>query len=405
MQGPDGCGWYMRRRREESLANPPSREQSILGGKVMVSVEMDGWEIYVKEVRPKGRRAQWGWPRQGVALHYDYVPKDEMTSYLNMVVDLNRKLICRGNPKSRNPKWTASSSTPFWNPFWNSLRSSLMNVTSTREMKMKSLPSKTPLLAVLPLNSDSESWNPMRPTKSMPWSFALMDLVWSLCWNTGVTRYPSSAVLAFPASLLFCFFAFLLLLLLCFSAFLLFLFLCFSAFSAFPASLLFCFSCFFASLLFLLFLLLCFSSFPTSWLAFLLLCFSAVLLFCFSCFFASLLFFFFCFACFSAFLLLCFSCFSLFCFSALLWCILHSIYIPEYHITYLSLENWQRNMWEEVLSFCFGGRRCALPQIPPPAFFVFKPKLVNTLAGVGMMMSWQRNMWEEVLAPPHPLFI
>ena len=54
----------------------------------MVSVEMDGWEIYVKEVRPKGRRAQWGWPRQGVALHYNYVPKDEMTSYLNMVVDL-----------------------------------------------------------------------------------------------------------------------------------------------------------------------------------------------------------------------------------------------------------------------------------------------------------------------------
>ena len=127
-----------------------------------------------------------------------------------------------------------------------------------------------------------------------------------------------SAVPAFPASLLFCFSAFLLFLLLCFSASLLFCFfafllpllLCFSAF------LLFCFSCFFASLLFLL---LCFSAFPAS----LLFCFSAFLLFCFSafpvssllCFSAFLIFWF---ACFSAFLLLCFSCFSLFCFSALL---------------------------------------------------------------------------------------
>ena len=54
-----------------------------------------------------------------------------------------------------------------------------------------------------------------------------------------------------------------------------------------------------------------------------------------------------------------------------------------------------------------------LPQSPPPAFLIFKPKLVNTLVGVGMMINWQRNMWEEVLAfcfegrrcalPPIPL--
>ena len=35
-----------------------------------------------------------------------------------------------------------------------------------------------------------------------------------------------------------------------------------------------------------------------------------------------------------------------------------------------SLESWQRYMWEEVLSFCFGGRRCALPPIPASRFFI-----------------------------------
>ena len=49
----------MKKRREEPLANPqpennPQWEEM---EEVLVSVEVDGWEIYVKENRPKGQRA------------------------------------------------------------------------------------------------------------------------------------------------------------------------------------------------------------------------------------------------------------------------------------------------------------------------------------------------------------
>jgi len=48
----------MKKRREESLANPqpennPQWEEM---EEVLVSVDVDGWEIYVKETRPKGQR-------------------------------------------------------------------------------------------------------------------------------------------------------------------------------------------------------------------------------------------------------------------------------------------------------------------------------------------------------------
>ena len=163
----------------------------------------------------------------------------------------------------------------------------------------------------------------------------------------------------FSAFLLLCFFAFLLLLLLAFSAFLLFCFSCFSAFllfcfSVFPVSLLLCFSCFS-----------CFSAF----LLFLLLCLSAVLLLCVSLF-----------LCFSAFLLLCFFFFALPALNTWFSCKMHFAQYLHPWVSHdqPSLENLQRNMWEEVLAFCFGGRRCALPPIPPPAFFFkfkLKPKL------------------------------
>ena len=48
----------MKKRREESLANPqpennPEWEEM---EEVLVSMDVDGWEIYVKETRPKGQR-------------------------------------------------------------------------------------------------------------------------------------------------------------------------------------------------------------------------------------------------------------------------------------------------------------------------------------------------------------
>ena len=48
----------MKKRREESLANPqpennPQWEEM---EEVLVSVDVDGWEIYVKETRPRGQR-------------------------------------------------------------------------------------------------------------------------------------------------------------------------------------------------------------------------------------------------------------------------------------------------------------------------------------------------------------
>ena len=45
------------KRREESLANPqPENNPQWEEMEVMVSVDVDGWEIYVKETRPKGQR-------------------------------------------------------------------------------------------------------------------------------------------------------------------------------------------------------------------------------------------------------------------------------------------------------------------------------------------------------------
>ena len=170
-------------------------------------------------------------------------------------------------------------------------------------------------------------------------------------------------------SLLLCFSAFPVSLLLCFSAFPVSLLLCFSCFSAFPASLLFCFSAF---------LLFCFSAFPVS----LLLCFFAFLLFCF--------------ARFSAFLLLCFSCFSLFCFSALLWCILHSIYIPEYHITYLLLKTDSVTCEKRRLHSALGGGAAPSPQSPLP-LLIFKTQARKYISwgwydDVVNMMVWMLTM-------------
>ena len=69
-------------------------------------------------------------------------------------------------------------------------------------------------------------------------------------------------------------------------------------------------------------------------------------------------------------------------------CILHSIYIPEYHITYLLLKTDSVTCEKRCFHSALGGGAVPSPQSPPPAFFIFKPKLVNTLVGVGMMMWW-----------------
>ena len=163
---------------------------------------------------------------------------------------------------------------------------------------------------------------------------------------------------------------------------------CFSAvpaFPAFPASLLFCFP---ASLL------LCFSAF-FAFLLLLLLCFSAFLLFCFSYFFASLLF--------SAFPAQ--SPLPLFCIKTqarkyISW---------GWHDDVVNMMVWMLTMTiVRSLHFCeptFSWKLIALhvrrdacillwgealrpPPNPPSRFFILKPKLVNTLVGVGMMMWW-----------------
>ena len=69
----------MNRRREESLATPmpaynPTWEEM---EEVMVSVVVDGWEMFVKESRPKGQRLPNEVDPEKVALAYSYVPKGE----------------------------------------------------------------------------------------------------------------------------------------------------------------------------------------------------------------------------------------------------------------------------------------------------------------------------------------
>ena len=69
----------MNKRREESAANPlpaynPSWEER---EEVMVSVVVDGWEMFVKEKRPKGQRLPNEVDPEKVALTYNYVPKGE----------------------------------------------------------------------------------------------------------------------------------------------------------------------------------------------------------------------------------------------------------------------------------------------------------------------------------------
>jgi hypothetical protein len=51
---------------------------------VMVSMEVDGWEIYVKETRPKGQRLPNEVDPEKVALHYDYVPKTDASVACNL---------------------------------------------------------------------------------------------------------------------------------------------------------------------------------------------------------------------------------------------------------------------------------------------------------------------------------
>ena len=65
----------MKKRREESLANPqpennPQWEEM---EEVLVSVDVDGWEIYVKETRPKGQRLPNEVDPERAQLHY-YTP-------------------------------------------------------------------------------------------------------------------------------------------------------------------------------------------------------------------------------------------------------------------------------------------------------------------------------------------
>ena len=69
----------MKKRREESLANPqpendPQREEM---EEVLVSVDVDGWEIYVKETHPKGQRLPNEVDPERAQLHYTPLVKDQ----------------------------------------------------------------------------------------------------------------------------------------------------------------------------------------------------------------------------------------------------------------------------------------------------------------------------------------
>ena len=46
----------------------------------MVSVIVDGWEMYVKESRPKGQRLPNEVDSEKVSLSYNYVPQGESSS-------------------------------------------------------------------------------------------------------------------------------------------------------------------------------------------------------------------------------------------------------------------------------------------------------------------------------------
>ena len=72
----------MNRRREESAANPlpaynPSWEEM---EEVLVSVVVDGWEMYVKESRPKGQRLPNEVDPEKVAISHDGVPQSGASS-------------------------------------------------------------------------------------------------------------------------------------------------------------------------------------------------------------------------------------------------------------------------------------------------------------------------------------
>ena len=97
----------MKRRREESLANPlpennPSWEEM---EEVLVSVDVDGWEIFVKEKRPKGQRLPNEVDKDKVALHYDYVPQDDGTAAPSKVTQIMETMSAElpGEPEHLQP--------------------------------------------------------------------------------------------------------------------------------------------------------------------------------------------------------------------------------------------------------------------------------------------------------------
>ena len=68
----------MKKRREESLANPqPENNPQWEEMEVLVSVEVDGSEIYVKETRPKGQRLPNEVDPERAQLHYTPYVKDQ----------------------------------------------------------------------------------------------------------------------------------------------------------------------------------------------------------------------------------------------------------------------------------------------------------------------------------------
>ena len=93
----------MKKRREEALANPqpennPQWEEM---EEVLVSVDVDGWEIFVKETRPKGQRLPNGVDPERAQLHYTPLVKDDAAAAASNLELWNRWMQhCQGNPST-----------------------------------------------------------------------------------------------------------------------------------------------------------------------------------------------------------------------------------------------------------------------------------------------------------------
>ena len=146
----------MKKRREESLANPlpennPEWEEM---EEVLVSMDVDGWEIYVKETRPKGQRLPNEVdPERAQLQQAPVVQDDAAVASSNWQLLESVDVALPGEPehfdhmRSKSRRWMVSSLTPSSSPFWIGCQVFPTSATLTSRMLTRRLSLGIPLSA------------------------------------------------------------------------------------------------------------------------------------------------------------------------------------------------------------------------------------------------------------------